>query len=128
MTAFRFAAFEFRPRLWTGIAALAGIALTLVLAQWQLGRAQYKEDLQKRYELLGRQPAVSVGGRAAGLDDVLLRRVEVRGEFEPRFTVFVDNRVHGHRPGYHPPLPDRRVPEGLRRHEFRPVRVTAVCP
>ena len=68
MTAFRFAAFEFRPRLWTGIAALAGIALTLVLAQWQLGRAQYKEDLQKRYELLGRQPAVNVGGRAAGLD------------------------------------------------------------
>lgn len=105
MTAIRFAAFEFRPRLWTGIAAIAGIALTLVLAQWQLGRAQYKEDLQRRYEVLGRQSPVHVGGQMIKPDDVLLRRVEVRGEFEPKFSVFVDNRVHGHRPGYYVATP-----------------------
>lgn len=107
MAAIRIMAFEFRPRLWPGVAAAAGIALTLVLAQWQVGRAQYKEDLQARYDTLGRQPAVSVGGQAVERDEVLLRRVEVRGEFEPEFTVFVDNRINQHRPGFHVATPLR---------------------
>lgn len=38
---------------------------------------------------------------------MLLRRVEVRGEFEPKFTVFVDNRIHKHRPGFHVATPLR---------------------
>lgn len=107
MAAIRIMAFEFRPRLWAGIAAAAGIALTLALAQWQVGRAQYKEDLQSRYEALGRQSAVNVGGQVVERDEVLLRRVEVRGEFAPKFTVFVDNRIHQHRPGFHVATPLR---------------------
>lgn len=114
MAAIRIMAFEFRPRLWPGVAAVAGIALTLVLAQWQVGRAQYKEDLQARYDTLGRQPAVNVGGQAVERDEVLLRRVEVRGEFEPKFTVFVDNRIHQHRPGFHVATPLRIA--GTRRY------------
>jgi len=46
-------------------------------------------------------------GRAIAIDDVLLRRVEVRGEYAPRFTVFVDNQIHQHRPGFHVATPLR---------------------
>jgi surfeit locus 1 family protein len=87
--------------------AAAGIALTLALGQWQIGRAQYKEGLQDRYEALSREPAVNVGGQMIAVDDVLLRRVEVRGEYAPRFTVFVDNQIHQHRPGFHVATPLR---------------------
>jgi surfeit locus 1 family protein len=89
------------------LAAAVGIALTLALGQWQIGRAQYKEGLQARYDALGRQPAVHVGGQLMAGDDLLLRRVEVRGEFAPKFTVFVDNRIHKHQPGFHVATPLR---------------------
>jgi surfeit locus 1 family protein len=103
----RFAGFEFRPRFWWTLVAAAGIALTLALGQWQVGRAQYKEGLQSRYELLGQQPVVSLGSGAADRDSVLLRRVEVRGTYAPKYTVFVDNRIHKHQPGFHVATPLR---------------------
>ncbi len=87
--------------------AAAGVALTLALGQWQIGRAQFKESLQDRYNALSREPAVNVDGQAIAVDDVLLRRVEVRGEYAPRFTVFVDNQIHQHRPGFHVATPLR---------------------
>lgn len=104
---FSIAGYEFRPRLGMTLLAAAGIALTLALGQWQIGRAQYKEGLQDRYEALSREPAVNVGGQMIAVDDVLLRRVEVRGEYAPRFTVFVDNQIHQHRPGFHVATPLR---------------------
>ena len=87
--------------------AVAGIALTLALGQWQIGRAQYKEGLQARYDEQMRQPAVKLSGQPMAQDDVLLRRVEVRGEFVPKFTVFVDNRIYKHQPGFHVATPLR---------------------
>ena len=111
---FSIADYEFRPRLAMSLAAAVGIVLTLALGQWQIGRAQYKENLQARYDALGRQPVVHIGGQPVGLDAVLLRRVEVRGEFMPQFTVFVDNRMHQHQPGYHVATPLRIA--GSQRH------------
>ena len=107
MSAFRIARYEFRPRLWTGVAAAAGIALTFALGQWQTGRAHYKEELQGRYDTLRLQPAISVGALPVLAGDVLLRRVEVRGEFAPKYTVYVDNKIHQRQPGYHVATPLR---------------------
>lgn len=115
MLSIGFAGFEFRPRLGWTLAAAAGIALTLALGQWQVGRAQYKEALQARYDQLGRQPAVSIGPDPVDRDSLLLRRVELRGTFEPKYTVFIDNRTYRHQPGFHVATPlritgsDRRV-------------------
>lgn len=103
----RFAGFEFRPRFWWTLAAAAGITLTLALGQWQVGRAEYKERLQSRYDLLGREPVVSLGAGAADRDNLLLRRVEVRGTYAPKYTVFVDNRIYKHQPGFHVATPLR---------------------
>ncbi|MBX3665115.1 MAG: SURF1 family protein [Burkholderiales bacterium] len=103
----RFAGFEFRPRLWWTLAAVAGVALTLALGQWQVGRAQYKETLQSRHDRLGRQPVISLGSGSVDRDSVLLRRVEVRGTYAPKYTVFVDNRIHKHQPGFHVATPLR---------------------
>lgn len=101
---------EFRPRGWFALLAAIGIVATFLLGQWQTGRAAEKEALQNRLEQLGREPAMSVvaGGRGnADANDYLLRRVQFRGRFEPRFAVFVDNRIHGGRPGFHVAMPVR---------------------
>jgi len=103
----RFAAYEFRPRRWTSLAAVAGIALTLALGQWQSGRAQYKEALQARHDAMMREPVMHVGGQPVERDDMLLRRVEVRGEFVPKYTVFIDNRIYQHQPGFYVATPLR---------------------
>lgn len=107
VAAISFADYEFRPQRWTSLAAVAGIALALALGQWQTGRAQYKENLQQRYDAQTREPALRIGEQTVGRDDILFRRVEVRGEFVPQHTVFVDNRIHRHRPGFHVATPLR---------------------
>ncbi len=107
VAAISFGDYEFRPRRWTSVAAVAGIALTLALGQWQTGRAQYKENLQQRHDAQAREPAVRIGGQPVARDGILFRRVEVRGEFVPQHTVFVDNRIQQHRPGLHVATPLR---------------------
>ncbi len=102
-----FRRYEWRPRLWLTVAAGAGIAVTIALGCWQLARAQYKEALQARWSELAREPAVMLSGHIAALDDVLLRKVEARGRYVPEYTIYLDNRVRNHIPGYHVIVPLR---------------------
>jgi len=99
--------FRFEPRLFGTLAAAAGIALTLALGQWQTGRASHKQDLQQRLATLSQEPPVLVGGDPLATESLLLRRVEVRGVFDDRYTVFLDNRIYRHQPGYHVATPLR---------------------
>ena len=97
--------YRFKPRLFTTVAAAAGIAATLALANWQLGRAHEKEAARDRLEDLARDPPVALGAPEVKREDVVWRRVTVRGRFEPRHVVFLDNRVHRGVAGYHVVMP-----------------------
>mgnify|MGYP006277879921 CR=1 FL=1 len=103
----RFGVFTYEPRPFTTVAAIFGIALTFCLGQWQMGRAEYKQMLQERQDTLAREPAVRVGVETITAEDVQLRQVEVKGEFLPQYTVFLDNRIFRHQPGYHVATPLR---------------------
>ena len=105
---------ERRRRLWPTLAAIAGMAITVALGNWQLGRAAEKRELKARFEAQAAQPPVHVGA-AALAGDVELRRVEARGVFEPRYAVFIDNRIHRGVPGYHVVMP-------LQHRRQRPLR------
>lgn len=70
--------FGFRPPWWGAVLAAAGCAAGIALGNWQSDRAA-----QKR-------------GTGAGEE-----RMVLRGEFEPRYTVLLDNKIHRGRPGYH---------------------------
>jgi surfeit locus 1 family protein len=107
MAVINLGAFLFRPRLLTTVAAVAGIALTFMLGEWQMGRADYKQGLQDRQDALARETVVSIAPAPLAADDIILRKVEVRGEYAPKFTVFVDNRLYQHQPGYHVATPLR---------------------
>ncbi len=86
---------------------IAGVALTIALGFWQLGRADTKQSLQRRINDFAKQTPVAVGAAALNVDDVLLRHIEARGRFEPRHTVFIDNRLYKHQPGYYVYMPLR---------------------
>jgi surfeit locus 1 family protein len=97
--------YRFQPRLLTTLAAAAGIAVTLSLANWQLNRAHEKEALGARLERLAKDPPVSLGTAEIRAADVEWRRVVARGSFVPRHAVFIDNRIHRGVPGFHVVMP-----------------------
>lgn len=71
------AGYSFRFRPWVLAAAAAGCAAGIALGNWQSGRAEEK--------------------RAAA---AAVRTVSVRGTFDPRHTVLLDNKVRHRQPGY----------------------------
>ena len=68
---------RFRPRSWAVLLAALGCVAGIALGNWQTGRAQEKREL------------------AAALKPVFLR-----GEFLPKYTLYLDNKVYRGRPGY----------------------------
>lgn len=92
-----------KVRFWlVTMAALLGVAATLALGRWQLGRAAEKEALQAAIEARGSLPQLD-GASLVALTDaeaLLHRRIEAVGQWVAERTVFLDNRqMHG-RPGF----------------------------
>ena len=71
-------ALGFHPPWWGVALAAAGCAAGIALGSWQSDRAAQK--------------------RAAGAAE---EQVSLRGEFDSKYTVYLDNKVHRGRPGYH---------------------------
>lgn len=97
--------FQLMPSLWPTLAALAGIAITVALGNWQLGRGDEKFALAERVQAAGRDALIALPAAEIKVDDVAWRRVEVRGRFEPKYVVFIDNRVLRGVAGYHVVMP-----------------------
>ena len=90
------ARFRFQPSLWPTVAAVAAFALAIALGNWQLGRGHEKAALAQRIQVANRDAVIAIPGTEIKADDVAWRRVEVRGRFEPKYAVFIDNRIlHG---------------------------------
>jgi surfeit locus 1 family protein len=98
---------RFKPSLWPTLAAVAGIVLTLALGDWQLGRGNEKSALAQRILAANRDALIALPAAAIRAEDVAWRRVEVRGRFEPKYAVFIDNRVLHGAVGYHVLMPLR---------------------
>lgn len=97
--------FRFQPRLWPTFAAATGIALTLALGYWQLARGNEKSELAERIKLASRDVLIAMPSAEIKPDDVAWRRVEAHGRFEPKYAVFIDNRVLHGVAGYHIVMP-----------------------
>lgn len=89
------------------VATLAVAALCAALGVWQLDRARETRQLAAAYERLGRDAPIAVTSSQLPAAAVALRRVTAHGTFDPRYLVFVDNRVLNGVPGYHVVMPLR---------------------
>jgi surfeit locus 1 family protein len=81
------AGYSFRPRLWALALATAACVAGIALGNWQTGRAAEKRALAASQALTA-----------------------LRGSFETKYTVFIDNKLHHGRPGYHVVQPLRVAP------------------
>jgi surfeit locus 1 family protein len=99
------ARYRFRASLWPTLAALAGVVATLALGNWQLGRGHEKAALAQRIDTASHDAPIGLSGAEVKADDVVWRRVEVSGRFEPKYAVLIDNRILHGTVGYHVVMP-----------------------
>ncbi|WP_187272274.1 SURF1 family protein [Zeimonas arvi] len=86
------------------VAAIAVVALTLSLGNWQTRRAQEKQLLQQQREAADRSAPARVPPVLLADADVQAlegRRASVTGELLADRSVYIDNRTHGGIAGFH---------------------------
>ncbi|MBE0624850.1 MAG: SURF1 family protein [Burkholderiales bacterium] len=87
---------SFRPAFLPGVAALAAIALTLSLGNWQTRRAEEKLALGRNLDDAARRVQLSLPPSPVNVRDYEFASVSARGEYSARHTVLLDNKVlHG---------------------------------
>ncbi len=79
------------------LAGLAVVLLTVQLGQWQLRRAADKTALQHTIEARIAQPAVPLHGD----DPPEWTPLSLQGQWHPTQLLYLDNRIHQGRAGYH---------------------------
>jgi len=102
-------------RIVTWLPVVAGLlvcVLAVLLAQWQLGRAEQKRALQARWDSGERQAAEPLRTLPEPSDAWLYRRVRVVGQFAEGYQVYLDNRLHQGRAGFHVVVPLRIADSG----------------
>jgi surfeit locus 1 family protein len=96
--------FSFRFRLLPFIATLAVVAIGISLGKWQVSRAHQKEAIEQKLGEREAAPPLQLDGAALMSADpgaLEFRTVRLRGEFQPGWTVYLDNRPHEGRAGFH---------------------------
>lgn len=92
---------SFRPKWWALPLAAAGCAAFVALGNWQSRRAEDKRALQARFDAALNGPALELPGRPVEPAAYVLRRVAARGEFVPKYTVLLEDKMYQGRIGYH---------------------------
>lgn len=103
----RIGGWDFAPRAVPTLAAIAFVALTLSLGRWQDRRAGEKLERQALLEARAAAAALDLTPGAGPAADLVYRRVRATGSFVAERQLFVDNRQHGGRAGFHVVTPLR---------------------
>ncbi len=84
---------SFRPAWSVSIIAAIGLAIFIAMGLWQVRRGEEKLVLQQRLDQRSRGPVIEIPARLLQLADIEYARVSARGEFLPKHTILLDNRV-----------------------------------
>ena len=90
---------RFRPARWSIPLTLAGISLFVLLGNWQLERAAYKQSIEDRYEQRLQQ-AYQRYSDTSGDEDLQYRKLVFDGSFDNERQLLLDNQTHRGRAGY----------------------------
>ncbi len=97
---------SFAPARWSILLTAAGIVLFVSLGIWQLERAAYKAELERKFERRLAEDYRPLD-LAADLGDIQYRKLKLRGHYDLERQFLLDNRVHEGRAGYHVLTPFR---------------------
>ncbi len=84
---------SFRPAFLPGALALAAIALTVSLGNWQSHRAEEKLGFGREADLAARQAILALPPSPVDAKTYAFSRVSARGEYLADYTILLDNKV-----------------------------------
>ena len=84
---------SFRPAFLSGAAALAAIALTVALGNWQSRRAEEKFALGRDLDDAARRAVLVLPPTPVDAHGYEFARISARGEYSVRHTILLDNKV-----------------------------------
>ena len=93
--------YSFSPKIWSIIVTAAFVFLFIELGNWQLSRADEKNAQQEKLDMLSQQPIIMLPNTRVKLEDFQYREVEIRGEYLPSHTIYLDNKTYKGVAGYH---------------------------
>lgn len=96
--------FHFRFRLLPSVAMLVVVAVGISLGQWQVRRAHEKESIERKIGERESAPPVSMSEAELQRTDVgalEFHSVSLKGEFQPGWTIYLDNRPHEGKAGFY---------------------------
>ena len=91
---------RFKPALVPTVLALAGIVTTILLGNWQTGRAHQKSDLQSRIDVAGRESPILITADSDPAKALPYHRIAATGRFLTAHTIYLDNRLRDAVAGY----------------------------
>jgi surfeit locus 1 family protein len=97
----RLGKFTFQPTLLPSLVTLLVLPLLLALGFWQLDRAHQKEVLQGSFKAALQAPEVPITNVDLANPALRYRRVTLRGRYDGRHQILLDNQVQDGQPGYH---------------------------
>ena len=101
--------YSFTPKIWSIIVTAAFVFLFIELGNWQLSRADEKNAQQAQLDMLSQQPIITLPRTRVKLEDFQYREVEIRGEYLPSHTIYLDNKTYKGVAGYHVLTPIKLV-------------------
>lgn len=100
---------HFRPRLITTLATAAFSTMTIGAGFWQLDRASQKLERQRAFESGQGADRIDLNRDAIRGTPIASQPVRAFGEFLSSDTVYIDNRLHQGKPGFHVVTPFRII-------------------
>ena len=99
---------EFKPGLIPTLVTLILLYVLISLGQWQLDRAEFKDNIQKLINARTDLPHSDLGLLSGSIEERLFMPVTVNGTFDVDHQLLLDNRVVNHQAGYDVYTPLRR--------------------
>lgn len=96
----RLGGFRFDPPLWAWVAAVPALALLLWLGTWQVQRGLAKEDMLAERAAARQAEPRPLPPTGEAVERAYGQLVEVRGHYEGRRQILLDNQVRQGRVGY----------------------------
>jgi surfeit locus 1 family protein len=96
----RIGKYQFSPGLIVTLVTLVLLAILIRLGIWQLDRAEEKRQILATQQAKMAQPVIELTTDIDETDELAFRRIEVSGNFDTRYQLFVDNKIHLGKPGY----------------------------
>ena len=97
----QFGSYEFRPRLMPTVATLCMMAFMFSAGRWQLNRVAEKATLQALFQQTQNLPAIDLARPMVDANLFRYRNLTVNGQYLPDKQIYIDNREHEGRSGFH---------------------------